>query len=183
MPHHQQLKTPQDFFLHELADMLGAEHTIEKMLGEAQGLVQDPQIKQDLQMHQQQTRGHIQNLERVFQQLGTQPQQVECKGMKGIQAELKEIQKEQPSPEVLQSAVVGGAAKTEHYEIASYTGLVKKARAMGQTQVADLLQQNLRQEQEMLQIVEGVEDRLIQQMAAQMGAAMGQAQAQTAPPM
>jgi ferritin-like metal-binding protein YciE len=70
---------------------------------------------------------------------------------------------------VLEGIVAGGAAKTEHYEIAAYTGLIEQARAMGQTRAAQLLQQNLTQEQTMLRQVEQIGQQLAQQMAAMAG--------------
>ncbi len=67
---------------------------------------------------------------------------------------------------VLEGAVVGGAIETEHLEIAAYTGLVEKAQAMGMTEAAQLLQQNLRQEENMLQQLTQIGQKLTQQMAA-----------------
>ena len=66
--------------------------------------------------------------------------------------------------------MVAGAMKTEHLEIAGYTGLVEKARAMGQTEAAQLLQENLQEEMQMLQQVEQIATQLTQQMAAMPGA-------------
>ena len=52
--------------------------------------------------------------------------------------------------------VTGSACGTEHLEIAAYTGLVKKARAVGMTGTAQLLQQSLQDEQPLLQQVEQI---------------------------
>ncbi len=43
------------------------------------------------------------------------------------------------------------AAKTEHYEIASYQTLIEKANLLGMHQCAQLLTENLQQEQAMLE--------------------------------
>jgi ferritin-like metal-binding protein YciE len=51
-------------------------------------------------------------------------------------------------------ANLGGAVKTEHYEMAMYTGLVQMARDLGETDAAQLLQDNLDQEKEMAVRVE-----------------------------
>jgi ferritin-like metal-binding protein YciE len=91
--------------------------------------------------------------------------------VQGLFDELKEVRQSRPSAEVLEGVVVGGAAKTEHYEIAAYTGLASKARAMGQTDAARLLEQNLAQEQAMLHRVEQVAERLTQRMATMAGGA------------
>ena len=59
----------------------------------------------------------------------------------------------QPSPMMLTMFDLGGAAKTEHYEIASYQGLIDQANLMGQKECAQLLQQNLQPEEAMAQKV------------------------------
>jgi ferritin-like metal-binding protein YciE len=64
------------------------------------------------------------------------------------------LHKEQPSPEILEMANLGAAAKTEHYEMAMYTSLVQMAKDLGETDAAQLLQDNLDQEKEMAVRVE-----------------------------
>ena len=168
------MQTPQDLFVHELSDIHNAEQLIVQMLGDAQGLVQNPRLKEGLRMHQEQSRQQAQRIQQIFQLMGMQPHPVQCHAVEGLYQELQEAQQFNPSPEVLEGLVVGGAAKTEHYEIAAYTGLIEKARAMGQTEAAQLLQQNLQEEQQMLQQVEQIAQQLTQQMAAMAGAQSGQ---------
>jgi ferritin-like metal-binding protein YciE len=163
----QQMTTPQDLFVHELSDIMSGEQIIAQMLADGQKLVDNDEIKQGLQKHEAETKQQIDTLQAVFKELGQEPEQLECHAAKGLQAELQEIGEEGGSPEVLNAGVLGGAAKTEHYEIAAYTGLVKKAKAMGQTEVADLLEKNLRQERNMLRQIEKIEDKLNKQVAAQ----------------
>ena len=160
------MQTPQDLFVHELSDIHNAEQIIIQMLEEAQGMVQNPQLKEGLQMHAEQSRQQAQRVQQVFEQMGVQPHPIECHAAQGLYQELQEAQQSQPSPEVLEGLVVGGACKTEHYEIAAYTGLVEKARAMGRTEAVELLQQNLQEEQQMLQRVEEISQQLTQQMAS-----------------
>ena len=106
--------------------------------------------------------------------MGVQPHPVQCHAVEGLFEELKEAQQSGPSPEVLEGLVAGGAAKTEHYEIAAYTGLIEMARAMGQTEAAQLLQQNLQEEQQMLKQVEQISQQMTRQMAAMSGMQPGQ---------
>jgi ferritin-like metal-binding protein YciE len=167
------MQTPQDLFIHELSDIQNAEQIIIQMLEEAEGMVQNPQLQEGLRMHAEQSRQQAQRIQQVFDQMGTQPHPIECHAAQGLYEELQEAQQSQPSPQVLEGLVVGGACKTEHYEIAAYTGLVEKARAMGQTEAAQLLQQNLQEEQQMLQKVEQISQQLTQQMASMGGTQMG----------
>ena len=72
--------------------------------------------------------------------------------------------KENPSEDILSMFDLGGASKTEYYEMASYKGLIEKATMMGQQQVTKLLQQNLQQEEAMARKVEQLSHQLGQQM-------------------
>ena len=168
------MQTPQDLFVHELSDVLSGEKIIIGMLEQAQGLVQNPQLKEGLRMHAAQSQQQAQRVQQVLDQLGAQPHPVQCYAAQGLQQQLQEALQANPSPQVTEGLVVAGACKTEHLEIAAYTGLVEKARAMGQTEAAQLLQQNLQEEQQMLQQVEQISRQLTQQMATMAGAQSGQ---------
>ena len=164
------MKTPQDLFIHELSDVHSGEQIVVQMLEQAQGMVQHPQLQEGLRVHAEQSRQQARRVEQVIQMMGAQPHPVECHAAKGLMQSLMEVVASDPSPQVLEGAVVAGAMKTEHLEIAGYTGLVEKARAMGQTEAAQLLQQNLQEEQQMLQQVQQIATQLTQQMAAMPGA-------------
>ena len=79
---------------------------------------------------------------------------------RGNEAGHEALHKEKPAPEILEMANLLGAAKTEHYEIASYTGLVQMARDLGERDVADLLKQNLDEEKEMAKRVSALSKEL-----------------------
>src|SRR5579863_1055110 len=136
------MQTAQDLFLHELGDMYDAEQRIAQTLPTLEQEAANDQARQAFQRHLQETRQHISNLEQVFQLLGVQAPKVTCTAIQGLKAEHDSFVKEGPTDEVLGMFDIGAAAKTEHYEIASYTGLIEKASLMGQQQVAQLLQQN-----------------------------------------
>ena len=160
------MQTPQDLFVHELSDMLSAEQIIVTMLQEAQGVVSNPQLQQGLQLHETQTRQHAERLQQVLQMVGGQPHPVECHAAAGLRQSLQEGLQAKPSAQVIDGLVTGGACKTEHLEIAAYTGLVEKARALGQLEAAQLLSQTLREETEMLRQVEQISQQLTQQMGS-----------------
>ena len=62
--------------------------------------------------------------------------------------------------------LTGAGARTEHYEIAAYEGLVTMANAMGEDDVARLLNENLAQEQNALRKIQTIGKRLAAQGAA-----------------
>ena len=77
-----------------------------------------------------------------------------CPGIDGIKKEHDEfVTKEDPSRDVLDMFLTGAAARTEHYEIAAYTGLITMAKALGETDAAGLLSENLTQEKAALETV------------------------------
>ena len=148
------MTTPRDLFIHELSDAMSAEQQILKMLPTFQQEAQRPAIKQALQQHEQEAQQRVQNIQSVFQQLGEKPTATTCFAVKGIDDEHKAIRKERPSPEIMEWANLDFAAKTAHYEMAMYGGLVQMATDLGERQAAQLLQQNLDQEREMAKRVD-----------------------------
>ena len=66
----------------------------------------------------------------------------------------------------LDAFLTGAGARTEHYEIAAYEGLVTMAEAMGEDKVANLLSENLEQEKNALTKMQTIGKRLAQDGAA-----------------
>jgi ferritin-like metal-binding protein YciE len=148
------LTTPRELFVHELSDAMSAEQQILKMLPELQNEVLNHEVQEALKTHEQETQQQIRNIQEVFRQLGETPEATTCYAVKGLDEEHKALLKEQPSPEILEMANLSAASKTEHYEMAMYTGLVQLAKDLGENEAAQLLQDNLDQEKEMAVRVE-----------------------------
>lgn len=154
-------------FQFELGDMYDAEQRIVQMLPQMANECKDGQVKSALQHHEQETRHQIQNLEQCFKAIGTSPQRNTCHAIAGLKQEHDTFLKEQPSENLLTMFDLGGAAKTEHYEIASYKGLIEKANLIGEKDCARLLQENLSQEEQMAQKVEQISRQLGKQLSQQ----------------
>jgi ferritin-like metal-binding protein YciE len=165
------LNDPKQLFLRELAAIYDAEHRIVRMLPDLAREAPDAQVAQALNAHLEETRQQIKNIEEVFELFGTQPERQSCAAVQGIKQEHDLFARTHPTAELLGVFDLGGAAKTEHYEIASYEGLIAMCDALGQPRCAQLLRQNLQQEQAMLQRVTGASERLLPQL---MGTAGGQ---------
>jgi ferritin-like metal-binding protein YciE len=161
------LTTPRELFIHELSDAMSAEQQILKMLPELQREAQMPDVKQALKEHEQETRQQVKNLQAVFTQLGEKPEETTCFGIKGLADEHKALHEEDPSPPVLEMANLSGAAKTEHYEMVMYTGLIQMAKDLGEREAATLLQENLDQEKAMAKRVEAFAKEAGKQAKAQ----------------
>lgn len=162
------LTTPRDLFLHELSDTLSAENIVLGMLGDLEKETQHSDVRKAVSHHQTETRQQIRNIEKVFSQLGEEPEQTSCHAAEGLKEEHNSLKEEDPSPEVLELGNLAGASKTEHYEIASYTMLVQMARDLDEREAVDLLKANLVQEKEMARTVESLAKQLGKDIKAEM---------------
>lgn len=152
---------PRELFLHELRDIMYAELQIAKALPKLAQESEDAELRTGFEHHLDETRDQIANLERVFERLGERAAGERCPGIEGIITEHDQFMSEEsPEGPVRDLFLTGAAARTEHYEIAAYTGLVAMAQAMGERDCADLLKQNLAQEKEMLKKAEAMGKRI-----------------------
>ena len=147
------IESPQDLFLYEMGDIYNAEQLIALILPVLMQESHDPRIQKAYQTHIQETEHQIQNLERCFQLLENQPPPVTCYTVAGIKQQHAHFKQEGTTDTLLILFNLGITAKMEHYEIASYQCLVEKANLLGLQQCAQLLIENLQQEQTMLQHV------------------------------
>ncbi|MGN6390648.1 MAG: YciE/YciF ferroxidase family protein [Gemmatimonadales bacterium] len=140
------IKTLDDLFVHTLQDIYYAEQHITKALPKMISKVTNPELKQGLQSHLEQTRGHVTRLERVFQMHGLEAKAVTCPAIDGILEEANDIMGDAQDPEVLDAAAAAAAQAVEHYEIARYGTLIAWARELGRDDCASVLEQTLPEE-------------------------------------
>ena len=163
-----ELTNPRDLFLHELADILYVERalvseTLPKLIGE----VRDRELRNGLESHLEETRKHVINVEKVFAELGEEPEVEECIGFEGLKAEHDKLTSES-SPELIDLVDLGAAARTENYEIAAYESLRRMAKALGKDKAVELLDQNLKQEKDALREVEKIATRVSNESAKEL---------------
>ena len=156
------ISNTQEKFLHELGDIYDAEQQFLKGQQEMLQQASDPTLKQMLERHIGESEGQVQVLEQVFEALGEKPKRESCAAAKGLVTEAQKVLKEAQTPELRDCLIGGSAAKVEHYEIASYRGLIIGAQQMGQDQVVSLLEKNLQQEEQTAQKVEQSAPLLLQ---------------------
>ena len=140
------VETPTELFVHKLGAALTMEETILDMLEELQAKASDTKLKQDLKKHHTETQQQAQNLTRVFEALGEEPDKQSCPAIEGLEKEGKQMIKEVDDA-LVDSVILGGVIETEHHEIAVYDGLIIKAEQMGDDDIVALLQENLEQEE------------------------------------
>jgi ferritin-like metal-binding protein YciE len=157
------LESPRELFVHELADMLSAEHIIAGVLPVLSKEALHPEVKKAFTEHETETKEHIRRLNQAFKVLGETPEKTTCHAAEGLKEEHDALLEEQPTPEILQMGDLGGAAKTEHYEIASYTAAAQMATDLGEREVAAILKATLAEEKAMLKRVDALAKQLGQE--------------------
>ncbi len=155
-----------ELFVHELGDLLYAENMLVKALPKMAEEATDDELRAGFTEHLDQTRAQVDRLKRSFASLGEKAAAEQCPGIEGIIQEHDEFMKENdPSAEICDLFLTGAGARTEHYEIAAYSGLIAMARALGEREVVELLGESLREEKEALKSLERASRRLAKQRA------------------
>ena len=135
-----------DLYLSELSDLYSAEKQIVKALPKMIQKTASPELRQALEDHLEQTNGHVERLEQVFEMHGESPKRQKCKGMEGILAEGNELVGRDAAPAVRDAAIVSAGQRVEHYEMAGYGCVREYAKLLGQKEIAQLLDETLAEE-------------------------------------
>jgi len=138
----------EDLFVDQLRDLYNAEKQLVKALPKMAKKASDEELKQAFSTHLEETKGRVERLEQIFDQLGKRASGKTCKAMKGLVEEGQEAMEEDAEPEVLDAALIAAAQRVEHYEIAGYGTVRAYAKLLGNSEAAKLLQQTLDEEGE-----------------------------------
>ncbi|MER8825398.1 ferritin-like domain-containing protein [Mesorhizobium sp. M0938] len=141
------IKTLDDLFVHTLRDIYYAEKQIEKALPKMIDKATDPQLKAGLEKHLGQTKGHIERVEKVFELHGVKAKTVNCPAIDGILEEADEVSGDIDDKDVLDAALIASAQAVEHYEITRYGTLIAWAKQLGRSDCANVLANNIKEEQ------------------------------------
>ena len=136
------------FFTEQLKDIYYAENKILEGLKKMIQSATTDELKDAFKEHQSQTEKHVKRLERVFGLVNKKPEGKKCDAIEGILKEAESIIEEtQEGTMTRDAALIFAAQKVEHYEIATYGGLVQFAITLGIHEAADILDRTLREEE------------------------------------
>jgi ferritin-like metal-binding protein YciE len=141
-----ELSSLKDLYVAELKDLYSAETQLTKALPKMAKAATAKDLRAGFEKHLKETQGHIDRLERIFDELGVSPKGKKCKAMEGLIEEGSEVIEEDADDDVRDAALIAAAQRVEHYEIAGYGCVRTYATLMGDTKAANLLQQTLDEE-------------------------------------
>ncbi|WP_345029145.1 ferritin-like domain-containing protein [Ravibacter arvi] len=134
-------------FTDGLRDALWAEEHLHKSLSKMQAGATSKELSDVLETHRSETTGHVQKLKEVFESIGESPRAVKCEAMESLLQEATDLMdKYKEGSMVRDAALILGAQKIEHYEIASYGSLATFADLMGHKKAKSLLGEILEEE-------------------------------------
>lgn len=137
------------FFIKSVQDIYYAEHAIEEKLGEIKAKATSEALIDALEDHQLVTKKQVLRLEKVFKHLNETPKKNKCEAIIGILKEGDEMISEAKNNKTLRDiAIILSCQKVEHYEIASYNGLIQLAVTLNLDKVVELLESTFMEEEE-----------------------------------
>ena len=133
-------KTLEDLFEDTLKDIYYAERQITRALPKMAKAAQSPELKAGFEKHLQETEGHIERLQQIFELIEKPARGKTCEAILGIIEEGKSIMEEFEGSPALDAGLISAAQAVEHYEIARYGTLKAWAKQMGKADIVRLLE-------------------------------------------
>jgi len=156
-----------ELFIEELKDLYNAENQLVKALPKMAKGATSPELKDLITSHLQETKGQVERLKRVFEQLEEKPTGKVCKAMQGLIEEGQEQLQSDEEGATKDVGISGAALRVEHYEIAGYTAAIAIARQLGHDEIVALLTENLEEEQAASEKVEEQAELLIEEASSE----------------
>lgn len=134
-------------FVDEIKDIYWAEKHLVKALPKMKKACTTAALAEVIGKHLEETKTHVSRLEEVFGLLDKKPQAKKCDAMEGLVSEGESIVEETEDGSATRDVgIILASQKVEHYEIATYGGLVQLAKTLGLNDVAAVLSATLQEE-------------------------------------
>lgn len=157
----------QNVLVDELRDLYSAENQLVKALPKMAKGTSSPELKNLISEHLEETKGQVDRLKQIFEQLGKRPSGELCKGMEGLVKEGQDQLKSDEEGAAKDVCIAGAALRVEHYEIAGYTAAIAIAQSLGKDEIVALLTETLHEEEAAEQRVQAQSESLIEEASSE----------------
>lgn len=140
------VKTMEELFIHELSDIYSAEKQMTKALPRLAKAAESPELSAAFEAHLGETEGQVGRIEDIAEKLDIKLKRIKCEAMEGLVEESKSVIEDVKAGPLRDAALIGGAQKAEHYEIAAYGTLCAIAKQLGYDKAIPLLEATLEEE-------------------------------------
>jgi len=158
-------KTLDTLFHETLKDIYYAERKILKALPKMARGAQSPEVRAAFEKHRDETEGHVERLQQVFEMIGKRAQGKTCPAIDGIIEEGEEVLEEFKGQPALDAGLAAAAQAVEHYEISRYGTLKRWAQVLGMKDAVQLLDATLKEESMTDETLSKLADRVANQKA------------------
>lgn len=158
-------KTLEDMFHDTLKDVYYAERQILKALPKMAKGAQAPKLQAAFAKHRDETEGHVERLQQVFEIMGKRAQGKTCPAIDGIIEEGEEVLEEYKGTPALDAGLLAAAQAVEHYEITRYGTLKRWAELLGMKDAVRLLDATLTEEAKTDEALTGIADSVVNEKA------------------
>jgi ferritin-like metal-binding protein YciE len=135
-------------FEKELNDTYDSEKQIVEALPKMAKAADSEDLQDAFEHHLEQTKKQVERLDKIFERTGIQKTGETCEATQGLIKECQEVIDDYDRSPARDSALIIGAQKIEHYEIASYGSLCELADVLGMHKVCDILDRTLAEEED-----------------------------------
>lgn len=145
------------FFVESLQDIYYAEKAITKALPKMKKAATSEELQAAFEDHLNVTREQIARLDEVFASIEEKSKAKKCEAIEGLIKEGESIIEDtDEGTSTRDVGLIMAAQKVEHYEIATYGGLVQLAQTLGFDEAAELLKTTLDEEKETDVLLTGI---------------------------
>ncbi len=164
------IETLQDLFVDELKDLYDAEKQLVKALPKMADASSSDRLRQAFQSHLEETKGHVDRLDRIFSQLNEKTSGESCDAMKGLVKEGDQVVSHIDESPLRDAGLIGAANRVEHYEMAAYGTARTFAQILGYTDAVQLLERTLEEEKAADRKLTQIAESMVNERALETGA-------------
>ncbi len=136
-----------DVLVEEVANLYNAEQQLVAGLPSLAAAAHSYDLRDALEVHLEQTRGHVERLKQVAVEIGlAMPGQTTCEAMRGLIADATATAEATGDSVAIDAALIGAVQRVEHYELAAYGTARALARELDFDAAVSLLDQTIDEE-------------------------------------
>lgn len=154
------IESLRELYVNQLRSLLSTEQQITEALPKMIEKATDPQLKQALQSHLQETQVHVNRLEQIIAGKAGKADPIKCKVTAALISGADDMIKGATDESVRDAVIIASAQKVEHFEIASYGTVRSWANILGESKQAQILEQTLQEEGHADKLLTSISDRV-----------------------
>lgn len=140
------LDSLRDVFHEQMTDIYSAEKQLTEAMPDLIKAASSSKLKEAFESHLEETKHHMETVRKILDDMDVNPGNTKCDAMEGLVEEARAMANKKGDKDARDAGIICAAQKAEHYEIATYGSLRTWAKMLGETDIADTLNELLDQE-------------------------------------